>query len=196
MMTRDTIPLPVADLSAFTRALARQLAETAAPPAHQSLMNMLARASGYRNLQHLRASTSASARLQARIAAAPEDDAAIDHALIARALGLFDATGRLARWPARRAVQVLCLWALWARLAPGGGLTERQISAALNALHGFGDAALLRRDMVMLGLLRRAADCTDYARVERRPPPEARALIRHLARLAPAAAMRPDAGRR
>lgn len=190
-MTRDTIPLPVADLSAFSRALARQLTEAAAPAAHQSLMNMLARAGGFRNLQHLRASAQAAARLEAR----PVDEPA-DHALVARALVLFDEAGRLTRWPARRSVQILCLWALWAQLAPGGGRTEREISAALNALHDFGDAALLRRDMVMLGLLRRTPDCTDYARIERRPPPEARALIRHLARGWPGAPIRPDSGRR
>ncbi|AWD21503.1 DUF2087 domain-containing protein [Fuscovulum blasticum] len=176
-MTRTLVPLLVADLSAFTRALARQLTAAESPPSHQTLMNMLARAAGFRNLQHLGAAQAAAARLDSP----PPPPEAVDHTLVARALNQFDATGRLVGWPARRNVQVLCLWALWARLPVGGSRTERQFSALLNGLHSFGDAALLRRDMVMLGLIRRAPDGTDYARLEQRPPPEARALIRHLA---------------
>jgi hypothetical protein len=177
-MSRDLLALPVADLSAFTRLLSRQLgAEGAGAPPHQSLMNMLARAGGFRNLQHLRAARAAERRLDTPAPA----QGPVDHALVARAMVLFDDHGVLRQWPARRAVQILCLWALWARLPRGSGQTERQISAVLNALHGFGDAALLRRDMVELGLLRRSDACTDYARVERRPPPEALALIARLA---------------
>jgi hypothetical protein len=177
-MSRDLLALPVADLSAFTRHLSRQLgAEGAGAPPHQSLMNMLARAGGFRNLQHLRAARAAERRLDMSAPA----QGPVDHALVARAMVLFDDHGVLRQWPARRAVQILCLWALWAWLPCGSGQSERQISAVLNALHGFGDAALLRRDMVELGLLRRSDACTDYARVERRPPPEALALIARLA---------------
>jgi hypothetical protein len=177
-MSRDLLALPVADLSAFTRHLSRQLgAEGAGAPPHQSLMNMLARAGGFRNLQHLRAARAAERRLDTSAPA----QGPVDHALVARAMVLFDDHGVLRQWPARRAVQILCLWALWAWLPRGSGQSERQISAVLNALHGFGDAALLRRDMVELGLLRRSDACTDYARVERRPPPEALALIARLA---------------
>jgi len=172
-MTKDSLVLPVADLSSFTRTLARQLAPTA--PSHLALMNMLARAAGFRNLQHLRAAQMAGAKLAET--PAPE---AVDHTLVTRALAKFDETGILRQWPARRAVQILCLWALWARLPRGGSMTERQISAALNTLHHFGDAAILRRDMVALGLLCRTIDGSDYHRLENRPPPEARALIHHL----------------
>ena len=59
-------------------------------------------------------------------------------------------------------------------------MTERQFSAVLNGLHGFGDAAILRRDMVALGLIRRQIDGSDYQRIELPPPPEARALIGQL----------------
>ena len=53
-MTKDTLPLPVPDLSAFARSLRKEL--TAAPevPSHLALMNMLARSAGFRNFQHLR----------------------------------------------------------------------------------------------------------------------------------------------
>lgn len=182
-MTKDSLPLPVADLSAFARALARQFpADTPAPP-HLSLMNMLARATGFRNLQHLRASQRAATR--------EVPPPVVDHRLVDRALAQFDAEGQLRQWPARRAVQILCLWALWAQLPRGAMLSEREISAALNRLHRFGDAAILRRDMVALGLLARKADASDYRRIEQPPPPEARALIARLgarlgARQAPA----------
>ena len=78
-------------------------------------------------------------------------------------------------------MQELCLWALWARLPRGAVQSERAVSALLDGWHLFGDAAVLRRDMVGLGLLSRQAGATDYRRVEQPPPPEARALIGLLA---------------
>lgn len=171
-MTKDSLSLPIADLSAFARALSRQLAPA---PSHLSLMNMLARAAGFRNLQHLRAAQTAGAKL----ATTPLPEV-VDHALVTRALAQFGERGQLRQWPSRRAVQILCLWVLWARLPKAQVMTEREISAALNQLHGFGDAAILRRDMVALGLLSRKDDASDYARIEQAPPPEARALIAHL----------------
>ncbi|WP_268902877.1 hypothetical protein [Paragemmobacter aquarius] len=60
-MSRQTIPLATADLSAFVRHLAGQLARNATP-GHVELINMLARAAGFRNFQHLRAATVAQQR--------------------------------------------------------------------------------------------------------------------------------------
>jgi hypothetical protein len=60
-------------------------------------------------------------------------------------------------------------------------MTEREVSARLDAWHLFGDAAQLRRSMVGARMLTRKPDCTEYRRVEPRPPPEALALIRQLA---------------
>lgn len=60
-------------------------------------------------------------------------------------------------------------------------MAERPFSATLNTLHLFGDAAILRRDMVALGLIRRDEGGSAYQRLESRPPPEARALIQLLA---------------
>ena len=174
-MTRDTLPFPVADLSAFTKALSRQLVTSAMPPSHLTLMNMLARANGFRNVQHLRAAAKAQQRLDA-----PEAPALVDHSAVARALNHFDPAAALIRWPSRRSVQILCLWGLWSGLPRFSGWTERATSTALDALHHFGDAALLRRDMVHLGLLSRGPGGTDYARTEQPPPPEARDLIARL----------------
>lgn len=171
-MSRQTIPLATADLSAFARHLAGQLARNAAP-GHVELINMLARAAGFRNFQHLRAATVAQQRLDT-----PEP--ACDQTLVERALRHFDGAGVMRDWPARRALQILCLWTLWAQLPAGPALHERALNARLNALHGFGDAALLRRDMVGLGLLVRNTDGTAYTRREAPPPAEARAMIRHV----------------
>ncbi|WP_268902876.1 DUF2087 domain-containing protein [Paragemmobacter aquarius] len=74
-------------------------------------------------------------------------------------------------WPARRGQQILCLWTLRAQLPSGPALHERALSARLNTLHSFRDAALLRRAMVGLGLLGRTADGTAYTRREQPPPP-------------------------
>lgn len=171
-MPRTPLPLSIPDLSAFARALARQLEP--APP-HQSLLNMLARAAGFRNHQHLVASQAA----EARLAAPPRPPA--DHARVERALAQWDGAGQLRQWPARRAVQELCLWALWARLPAERSLHERDVNGALNRAHRFDDAALLRRSLIGMGLLTRNPDGSDYRRAEQAPPPEARALIRHLA---------------
>lgn len=174
-MTKDAIPLPVPDLSAFARALRRELTALADPPGHLALMNMAARAAGFRNVQHLRASATAQIRLDSPATQAP------DHAKVEATLRHFDPQGRLATWPARTAQQHLAVRALWARLPPRTPLTERQFSAVLTQWHGFGDPAILRRTMVELGLVTRSADCRDYQRVEAQPTPEARVLIATLA---------------
>lgn len=173
-MTRTAIAFAVDDVSALARALSTQLAETAGPPGHLTLLNMLARGAGFRNFQHFRASATAATRL----AEAPEP--AADMTRVAQVLRHFDSTGRLARWPAKTWQQHLAIWALWSRFPRDRVLTERQASAVLGDWHGFGDAAILRRTMVERGLLSRVPGGNEYRRIEARPPAEARALIRHL----------------
>jgi hypothetical protein len=146
---------------------------------HVEILNLLARATGFRNYQHLRASHLAERQLDAAPAADPEPP--VDHARIAKALRCFDAAGRLVRWPPKDHLRALTLWALWAALPARTPMTEREISDRLRALHLFGDHALLRRELVDRGLFTRTVDGRAYHRVERRPPPDARALIRRLA---------------
>ncbi|RAN39481.1 MULTISPECIES: DUF2087 domain-containing protein [unclassified Hyphomonas] len=139
-------------------------------------MNMLARANGFRNFQHLRAAHQAGERLsEPRMISKP-----VDHTIVERALNLFDAQGRLTQWSSRRSMQELCLWALWARLPANSVLNDKQITALLDRLHLFEDAALIRRELVDFRLVSRKADGSDYRRTEKPPTPEARALIRHL----------------
>ncbi len=165
-MTRQTISLTISDVSGFARALRGQLPGDEA--GHQTWLNRIARAAGFRNFQHLSA---------ARKDAEPP----ADMAKVARARRWFDDQGRFARWPARRGVRELCLWAIWARLPPETEWHERQISALIDDLTALKDAAQIRRGLVEMGLLTRQVDGTGYRRIERRPPPEARALIAALA---------------
>ena len=169
-MTRDALCLTVEDLSAFARNLHKQLAAEPALPGHLSLLNMLARAAGFRNYQHFRAVGAAAARI-----AAPEPTA--DMVAVEQALRQFDGAGRLIRWPGRTSQQKLALWALWSRLPKGETLTERQISERLNHWQLFGDAAIIRRTLWEMGLISRS-EGRDYLRIEQAPDPTARALIR------------------
>lgn len=172
MMSKERIAFFVEDMSGFARALARQLDE---PPGHLALLNMLARAGGFKNYQHLR--KVAEAGLPAAAEAAPRP---MNEVTLAKALRLFDGAGQLTLWHKKRSVQDLCTWALWAGLPQATIMSEREISAVLNGLHSFGDAAVIRRRMVTLGLVVRTDDGSEYRRVEQAPPEEARVLIRRM----------------
>lgn len=175
-MSRDITPLVADDISAFTRSLSKQLRDASEIPGHLSLLNMVARAAGFRNYQHLKAAHAAERRLSSRDVPEP-----VDHRRVERALNLFDTGGRMRSWPSRQSVQDLCLWTFWAHLPAGESMREREVNDLLNAWHLFEDPAILRRTLVTQGLMTRNRDGTDYRRVEMRPPADARALISHLA---------------
>jgi len=171
-MSKQSIPLVVEDLSPFVRALARQISDTEKTPSHLSLMNMVSRAAGFRNFQHMRSAHVAGERL-----ATPQPVETLDHLLVERTLNQFDPAGRLRQWPSRRKIQDLCLWVVWAQLPARTLLTEHQINARLRELHLFDDPAILRRSLCSLGMMTRNPDGSDYCRKEQAPPAEARALI-------------------
>lgn len=173
-MSKDPIPLTTPDISRFAKSLTQQL-QSNSDPSHLTVLNMVARAAGFRNYQHLRAANAAQNRLARDLS-----DHAPDFRLVEKALNQFDAQGRLIRWPSRRAVQDICLWALWSRIPTGQKLNERQLSARLNDLHLFQDAAILRRSLVCMGLMTRNSDGSEYQRIEQRPPPEAVEIIQRL----------------
>ena len=171
-------PLPFAapDMSGLAKTLSRELRALETPPGHVQLLNMLARAAGHRNYQTMKAQHEAGERLAAPAPVAEP----LDHLLVERTARYFDPAGRLARWPAKVSQQRLCLWILWSRLPAEAELSERQVNDRLKANHLFGDHALLRRDMIDLGLLTRTRDGGVYRRVGRPPPAEALALIRQV----------------
>lgn len=161
-MSRDPIALTIPDVASFAKALRAGLEQ---PPSHTEMLGLIARASGFRNYQHLRA----------RLTEAPV--AVVDQQAVDRAARFFDHDGRFSAWPARTAVQSLCLWVIWAQLPPVETWGEREISARIHAVCTFRDAAQIRRSMLGLGLLRRDVDGSEYRRIEQKPPPEAVALI-------------------
>lgn len=161
-MTRQPISVSIPDVADFARALRAQLPETEG--GHQTWLNRIARAAGYRNFQHLSALQKGAEPLA-------------DQAKVTQALRRFDAKGRFASWPARQSQRDLCLWAIWARLPTATEWDEREISRLIDASTALKDAAQIRRSLVEMGLLKRNRDGTGYSRLERRPTPEARALI-------------------
>ena len=98
-----------------------------------------------------------------------------------RLLRFFDAEGRLQRFPAKVSEQEACLWVVWAAMPAQRVLDDRETRAFLDARHTFGDHALLRRALCDFGFASRSRDGRAYRRIERKPPPDAQALI-HYAR--------------
>lgn len=172
-MPRLQLAYEVADISALARSLRDGLGKLDRMPGHVELLNMLARSAGFRNFQHFRIESEA----RYRPSAPPASEPALDLARCEKAARLFDAGGSLARWPTRRNQQLLCLWVLWSRIPAGEVFTEKQVNALVNRWHHFGDYALLRRELVDLGLMRRTPDGREYARIEQKPPAELGALL-------------------
>ncbi len=172
-MSRTLLPFHTDDFSSFAKALGGELRACGSAPGHVELLNMLARAGGCRNFQHLKAQAEAKAALEAP----PEAGPAVDYLRLRRTLRLYGPSGTLLRWPPKLWERELCLWVLWAAIPPRQDLAEKTVNALIAARHDFGDYAVLRRWLVDLGMLARTPDGSVYRRVERRPPAEARALI-------------------
>jgi len=177
-MSRTLLPFHSDDISALARSLKGQLANCESQPSHLELLNMLARANGYRNFQHYRAQLAARDQLESR-PPAPEPEP-VDYVRVKRLLRMFDASGKLARWPSKRSQQELCLWVIWSKLPGRQVFTEKEINLLLNDNHLFGDHALLRRWLCDYGMMSRTRDGREYRRVEKHPPAEALELIRQL----------------
>ena len=169
-MARQTTPLYVSDLSAFTRSLARALDARAVAPGHLELQNLIARAAGFRNLQALKASP-------------PPPDVAERapppplSANARRALLQFDAAGRLIRWPTKYTLQKLATWTLWTRFETRRTYSEREVNAILRSASEIVDHVGLRRALVDHRLLARKPDGSAYWKLPARPDAETRALL-------------------
>lgn len=172
-MTRKAIPMLVPDVSAFARNLKAELER--APEAdlgHQRLLNLVARAGGFRNYQQLRATCTP--------APAPNP---VDGRLVARVLARFDDEGRLTGWASRRKIRQYCLWALWAQVPARTDFSEREISQLFDTMTTFRDPAQIRRSLLEDRLLERERDGSRYRRIESRPDVSAQAIIRTITAL-------------
>jgi hypothetical protein len=187
-MTRLLYPLAIADLSAFAKALKTPLdtrhAEGKAPPSHLELLNLLARAAGWRNIQTLRAqlraapATPTSPPIPTAIAIEPAPSPL--SATARKALLQFDSSGRLVRLPHKLSVQQMAMWWLWTRFASRRKYTEKEVNQILNAHHTFGDQATLRRELVNMKLLGRLSDCSQYWKEPVRPPEDVEVFLTNL----------------
>ncbi|BBD07309.1 DUF2087 domain-containing protein [Desulfovibrio ferrophilus] len=175
-MSKSPLPFPVDDISVFAKSLRRQLDGLERAPSHVEMLNLLAKAGGYRNFQHFRAQQDARTNLDVP-RPLPAD---VDYRRVKRLVRFFDAQGRLTRWPKKFTMRMLCLWVMWSRIAAKVPLSEREISDWLDEQHLFGDYALLRRELVDRGLVTRTADGREYRRIERQPSAEAIELLKHL----------------
>ena len=184
-MPRELIACPVQDLSTFAKSLRKQLADAQpeqSPPSHLSLMNMLARAAGHRNLQALKA---ARAVMPAALAPPPAAPArGPRHPELSetadRALRQYDEQGRLMRWPTKYSVQRLALWGLWLHFDAKRPYSEPEVNTVLKAWHSFGDHCTLRRELVNMKLLVRTPDGAVYRKLPARPDEETAALLKAL----------------
>jgi hypothetical protein len=84
-MPRTAIAFASADVSALARSLREQLTAHRETPSHVQLLNMLAKANGYRNFQHLKAEAEA-APAAPRSPAAPPPPPVVE-ARVARVAG-------------------------------------------------------------------------------------------------------------
>lgn len=161
-MSRVPVSLEITDLSQFARGLARQWPEQ--KPSHLAMMNMLAKASGFKNYQHL---------LATRQAAAPVE---LDKRS-KRWLRLFDDNKRAVRWPAKFIDQRALLWGVASQMPKVSDQTEKQVNALILAHICFEDFAIVRREFVESGVLGRTEDGNKYWSKPFQVPEEFQALV-------------------
>ncbi len=162
-MARDHISLTISDLSSFAKLLRAELKQKDELPGHAGFLGLIAKAAGYENHQHLRASQETAPNPQ-----------------LAKARMVFDKQGVMIRWPKQTSVQELCLWVFWARMKADCDLTEAQVNETLIAGHSFGDHPLLRRAMIGHGMLTRTNDGRVYNKVPQQMPEAAAKLFAEL----------------
>ncbi|WP_321401892.1 DUF2087 domain-containing protein [Maridesulfovibrio sp.] len=172
-MSRTQLPLIINDISALSRNLRKQLEDAQSPPGHVEMLNLLARAGGYKNFQHLKAEQEKAHKLPS---------VTIDKKRVKKATRYFDLNGVLNRWPKKHNQRILCLWVLWSRLPARKAMTELELDERLVLAHTFCDHAMLRRWLVDEGLILRTTDGSEYRRIEKRPLPEAVELIKQVNR--------------
>lgn len=176
------LPLHVADVSQFCKQLRAALIERETElPSHLTLLNLIVKSAGYRNMQAFRAATlSAAGPIAARPIEPPAGHTLTKPAL--RALSHFGTDGRLTRFPTQLGVRLIALWGIWCRLAASRTLTEPQVNDTIARYHGFNDVATLRRELVNAKMLWRTTDGREYRRLAVKPSEEEAAFLKVLHR--------------
>lgn len=172
-MSKIPLPLHVADISAFARTLRVRLSEMETVPSHVEMLNLLSKAGGYRNFQHLKATLTPADKSETQ----PQSITPNDHKRINKLMRHFDSQQRLIRWPGKFTLRMLCLWVMWSHIPPRASQTELEINELLTRWHLFEDHALLRRELVDRGFIKRTPDGRQYTRIERQPPMDAMELF-------------------
>ena len=175
-MSKLHVPFSVPDITTLARSLREQLGKLDHAPSHVEMLNMLARANGHANFQHLRAD----AQAQSRLSTVPAEER-VDHARVEKVLRHFNDAGTMIRWPSKTNHQTLCLWVIWSRIPADQRFSEREINQLIIEGHSFGDHALLRRSMIDAPMLTRTPDGRLYRRIEKKPDPDALALLASIA---------------
>ena len=168
--SQTPVPLRVADVSLFCKALRHQLVEksTTALPSYLAMLNVIAKSAGYRNFQSLRADAdSAIPHKRAEPITLPRGSDLPKPVL--RALSHFDTHGRMTRFPLQLSIREIAMLAIWCRLPTKRDLTEGEVNNSIAQFHTFADNATLRRELVNMKLLWRTKD----GRVYRKEVPEA-----------------------
>jgi hypothetical protein len=76
-----------------------------------------------------------------------------------------DDKARVKTLPSKQSMQIMIVYYVWAFVRLDKKYTEIELNNELNKYHTFGDAALLRRYMVELGLVSRSSNCQDYTKL-------------------------------
>ncbi|MGL1861263.1 MAG: DUF2087 domain-containing protein [Pseudodesulfovibrio sp.] len=175
-MSKVQLPLTVGDISTFAKTLRSQIDDLERTPSHVEMLNLLAKAAGFRNFQHFRAQHDVSEPTTTP----PQPIVEVNPKRLKQLVRYFDSEGTLIRWPGKYTQRGTCLWVMWSRIPAKVLMTENEINDRLEAQHQFGDYALLRRELVDRGMLGRTADGRQYKRVELEPPAEALELFKRL----------------
>jgi hypothetical protein len=175
VMSRELIALSVADASAFSKSLRTQLHSRFEAkqglPGHVELLNMLSRAAGFRNFQTLKA-----AHVPPVLHASKNSPVLSEAAR--KALGQFDAQGRLVRLPVKYSLQQMVMWALWLHIPARRVMHEREVNEILKQWNTFGDHVTPRREMINMKLMARKDDCSEYRKLPARPTAEVAAFLK------------------
>lgn len=181
-MSRTPVPFAVGDIAQLARTLRQQLDGRDSVPSHVEMLNLLAKAGGFRNFQHMKAQRADFVESQAEIVAEAQTVSDADIKRIKQVIRHFDSDGRLVRWPKKFTLRMFCLWVMWSRIPARTVLTEPEINALLLDQHHFEDHALLRRELVDRTFVERSADGRQYKRLEYQPPAEVLELFGQIPR--------------